>query len=150
MFRFQAFSHLPSGFILGRRIDSCVSWFHHWAQFNAILCLLNLSLWSYFRNESKTDLCLKKSCSFIQYLKQWYNFFLILKEKASFLFICSKTILLLGNTYFNTHNVIFIILKIYIWFMCILKEQEIPESLLDEFYLHREYKLSSTEEIRAH
>lgn len=34
--------------------------------------------------------------------------------------------------------------------MCILKEQEIPESLLDEFYHHKEYKLSSTEEIRTH
>lgn len=88
MFKFQALSYLPSGFILGRRMDSCVIWFHHWAQFNAILwfSLLNLSFWSYFRNESKTDLCLKKSCSFIQYLKQWYKNFLIVEELKLLLF----------------------------------------------------------------
>lgn len=153
MLRFQALSHLPSGFILGRRMDSCVSWFHHWAQFNAILwfCLLSLSFWSYFRNESKTDLCLKKSCSFIQYLKQCYNFFLIVEEKASFLFICSKTSALLGNTYFNTFNFVFIIFKIYIWLCTYWNNQKFLSPFwIIQVFLSWQWKLSSNEEIRAH
>lgn len=117
MFRFQAVSHLPSGFILGRRMESWVSCFHHWAQFNAILwfCLLNVSFWSYFRNESKTDLCLKKSCSFIQYLKQWYKFFFNCGGKSIIPFYLPKNFYPFGGYILQYSYFVFIVLKIYIW-----------------------------------
>lgn len=117
-------------FIRGEGMDSVLADSTTGAQFNTILWSCLLSLWSYFRNESKTDLCLEKPCSFIQYLKAWWEIFKFLEGKASFLFLCSRSSTLRG-----THNSILLILYLLskIYLICTHRDMTgIPQALRDD------------------